>query len=462
MKRIAKFIKPIGACGVVTVVAMMLAASAHAAGPERISAFTISDSPAVLSPMLSAEIAATAREGIPPGRAREAVEVQSEVERTDLIAKMEAALGDAYGGAWYEPAAAQLHVGVTSSAAQRMAEALAAREGLGGSVTENLVRSSSDELVKTQEQFNLRLTDLFERQEVSTSIAYEDNAVRVNLASSAPADRRDAVEGEASILPVDIDVVQVPPEQTQIVLQAGRCRKFEPKKAYCDPTIVGGMRLEKETKVGCTVGPAVLLKDLTKETTETFVLTAGHCIGKIGEPFWAFSKTGEKREELGKSTAKLSEEAGDKADVGVVKVDNAFWKQAGLIPVVPTIAPWSKEEETEPFAVTGQTAPAAKAKTCISAQTSGFHCGTIKEAKVAVGKLEKVAVVEGTETEEGDSGAPWFSEKEKLVEGTHIGETGAGNPFFQELVFGLEQLKAKIDLELLTTKNEKRPPCPMK
>lgn len=445
-----------GACVVVAIlVAMAVAASAQA--NARSSAAPMGPmivAPPILDPLTSAEVAAVSQLGIPIPRAREAIEVQSAVERNDLVRKLEAALGEAFGGVWYEPAAAQLNVGVTSPDAAQVAEAVAVQAGLGFYVTETMVESSEAELAATQRELNRGLADLLVREEVTTAASVEDNSVHVELGSEVPAGDRAALEAEAAGAAVEVVVTVASSPDLGLAPQA-QCRKFEPKKAFCDPTIVAGTRLENPAGVGCTTGPAVVPP---KGVTETFVLTAGHCIAKVGESFFSFDKAG-KREEVGKATAFLNEEAGNNADVGVVKVDNKFWRKAGEIPVVPTIAPWDKEKEVEPFKVKGAIAPAAKAATCISAQTSGFHCGTIKATKVTIGKLEELVEVEGTKTEGGDSGAPWFSEKEKLVQGTHVGETEKGeNPTFQPLEWSFKRLKevSKLELELLMVLNEKR------
>jgi len=445
-----------GACVVVAAMATMaLAASAQAnTRSSTAAAVPMIVAPPSLDPLTSAEVAAVAQTGVSLAQAKEAVAVQSAVEREDLVNKLEAAVGGAFGGAWFEPAAAQLNVGVTSPEAAQIAEAVAVQAGLGAQVTEIPVRSSEAELAAAQRELNGGLADLLAREEATTVASVEDNSVHVELGSGVSAGDRAALEAEASGAPVAVVVTVASSPDLGLAPQL-QCRKFEPKKAFCDPTIVAGTRLENPLGVGCTTGPAVVPP---KGVTETFVLTAGHCIGKVGESFFSFDKAG-KREEVGKAAAFLNEAAGNNADVGVVKVDNKFWKKEGEIPVIPTIAPWDKEKEVEPFKVKGAIAPAAKAATCISAQTSGFHCGTIKATKVTIGKLEELVEVEGTKTEGGDSGAPWFSEKEKLVQGTHVGETEKGeNPTFQALEWSFKRLKevSKLELELLTILNEKR------
>jgi streptogrisin C len=445
-----------GACVAVAIlVAMAVAASAQAnvrsstapMGPMIVA-------PPTLDPLTSAEVAAVARTGVPLPRAREAIAVQSAVEREDLVNQLEAALGDAFGGVWYAPAVAQLEVGVTSPAAARVAGAVAVRAGLGQYVTEAVVDSSEAELVSTQKGLSGRLAGLFAREEVTTWVSLEENSVNVELGSEVPAGERAALEAETSATPVEVVVSSASGPRLGMAPQA-QCLKFEPKKAFCDPTIVAGTRLEEKNGIGCTTGPAVLSP---AEPTETYVLTAGHCVTAVGESRFSFNKVA-KREEVGKVKAFLSEPAGNNADVAAVKVENKFWKKAGEIPVVPAIAPWDKTKDVEPFKVAGETPPVEKAATCISAQVSGFHCGTIKATKLEIGELEEMVEVEGTKTEGGDSGAPWFSEKEKLVQGTHAGDGEISkNPLFQPLQWSFKRLKevSKLELVLLTVKNEKR------
>jgi hypothetical protein len=365
-------------------------------------------------------------------------------------------LGEGFGGVWYEPAAATLNVAVTSPDAARIAEAVAVRAGLGSHVTEIPVRSSQAELSETQERFDRRLAGLFGRAEAATRASVDDNSVHVELGSEVSADERAALADAASQAPVEVVVSVTSYPKLQLAYQA-QCRKFEPSKAFCDPTIVGGTSLEaKEPKEPiCTVGPAVAQP---KGSTELYVLTAGHCVKAVGESFFSLNKEGKETKEIGKAAAILTAAKGE-ADVAAIKIEGKFWKKEGEIPVVPNIAQWSKEKETEPFRVKEEEVPAKGTASCISGQTSGFHCGVIKEAKVTIEGLKELVEVEKIETLGGDSGAPWFSEKEKKVQGTHVGEIIKTKvPVFQALQWSFKQFKevSKLELELLTEKNEKR------
>ncbi len=79
-----------------------------------------------------------------------------------------------------------LHVGVTSPASRRHAEAVAAHAGLSGNVIATPVPSTLAELEAAQERWGHFLSDLFARAEVGTGFRRSDNAVAVELGSSVP------------------------------------------------------------------------------------------------------------------------------------------------------------------------------------------------------------------------------------------------------------------------------------
>jgi hypothetical protein len=455
-----KPLKLSGACGVVAaVVAMAVAAPAQADARSLTAPVAPTIVPPLsLDPLENAEVAAVAQLGIPLPRAREAVAVQSAVEREDLVNRLEAALGAGFGGVWYAPAAAQLDVGVTSSSSASIAEAVAVRAGLGSSVTEVPVRSSSAELAATQNALDRSLAGLRAREEVSTQASAQDNTVYVNLGSAVPPGDRAAIESEASETLAQV-VVSSASRRNLGVRPEARCKVFKAMEAYCDPTIVGGATLEEAVGPECTIGPAVL----PPKSTETYILTAGHCVEEVGEKFFSLNKAGTKTEEIGKAVAYLEGEIKeDNVDVAAIKVENEFWRQPGEIPVIPAIALWNEKAENEPFKVKGQAAPVENAATCISGQKTGFHCGTIKKVKLALGTLKELVEVEiGKEpnTAGGDSGGPWFTKEERMVQGVHTGKNPVSKlPVYEDLAFALKRLKevSALELELLTEANEKR------
>lgn len=392
-----------------------------------------------------------------------AVRVEAALAKANLALRMEAALGDSYGGAWFDRSTARLHVGVTSLQSRRAAEALARRAGLGNVVTETTVEATRDELLATQRRWSERLFDRFPPGEVALAILPQRNTVQVELGPGVPPAVVAQLEREAARSEVDvsIDVDTRPP----VLQRTARCAKFEKAKAKCDPTIVAGTRITSGAEA-CSAGPALQLKDRSKETTETFLLTAGHCIrdaGGNGEIWKALNKAGEAKEigaALEYSVANF--------DAGVIKVNNpGYWANATQIPVIAAYAWWNPGAESEPEPVIGPLKPTVGTQACVSGQMTGSQCGEITaekvEAKDAEGTLTKNLVAVNTVVlDGGDSGGPWFStEAYGRIEGTTVGFFGPEKiAVYQPLEISLAELKTKY--QLLDETNEERKKCPMK
>lgn len=416
-------------------------------------------------------------------RSVEASEVEAAVAGANLSAKLEAALGGDFGGVWFEPATAQLYVGVTSAQARLNAEAVAAQAGLSEDVVETRVSSSWPQLEAAQERWSHRLADLFERGEVSTGLVAESNSLDVMLSSSVPTVRRQALERAAAGASVGVEIEAATPADLRAA-KGARCLKFEKFKAFCDPTIVAGTGMdgpkpEKGSRATCTAGPAVITKTPTtkSEATDTYLLTAGHCIESAGGSalsWFGYNKEGEPKgeNEIGPAGVFLNGET----DVGIILIEKTYWARANnIIPVIPTVAQWSAAAEVEPTAVESQGKPAAKGKTCLSGQRSGKVCGEIKATGVEFKfEGEPVATKNLVEVEltgkagKGDSGGPFYSEsKPGVMEGTFVGfkfedekkEEGK-IVFFQPLETSFEKLEKEktTSLKLLTQANEKRHP----
>jgi hypothetical protein len=433
-----------------------------------------SDTPS--RPLVVAEAVTLEGEGLSSDQAQRELEVQHAVDRSGILPTLEEKMGHAFGGAWFEPAAGQLRVGFASLSGRRALEDAVAGAGLGENVAAIPVRFSWAELVATQVEWNRRLADLFADEEVETLIDPRANAVKIKVGSSVPSTRVAVLEQQASEAGIDILVVPVSRPKLRVDLQS-RCAEWKEHKAYCDPTIAAGVSIEdlKSSEPVCTDGPAVIRKDLSKETTETFLLTAGHCIekyGGVGREWYAFNKSGSVSE-IGSAVAYLTAAHGDKADVGVIKIETAHWKNNTQTPVPPQIALWGAAEP-EPFSVPGQIEPVVGHTTCISGEASSSHCGTIASVTATFPKggeeesvLENMVEVNSlVPTIGGDSGAPWYSSGEGMtdyVEGTHVGITGI-HPVFEPLSLSFKQLEEigpEFDFELLDTGNETRPKCPM-
>ncbi|MBS1860936.1 MAG: hypothetical protein JSS68_04400 [Actinobacteria bacterium] len=426
--------------------------------------------PPKLSAAVVAQVAALERTGLDPTQATRGIETQEAIDEAALVSKLEAALGGAFAGVWLDPRRATLHVGVTSRAARATVESMSAAAGLSAHVAETKVSSTWKQLTATQRRWDRRLSGLLLRSQVGTSLSPEANAVVVELSSAAAPALRARLKHSALASPVHVMLTSVPPGQLTVELQASRCEKWAELKAYCNPTIAAGVLIESEVnKEQCTAGPAVLTEHPDTNTTDTFILTAGHCVtegGGLLSAWRAFDKNGTPQK-LGEAVEYLDDAKGDAVDVAAIEVENAHWITPTQTPVHPGIAPWGALEP-EPFAVEGSVGSVIGHTSCVEGARTGFHCGTIVSVTAALAGLKNLVEVEGVETNKGDSGAPWYSAVEgpsfDYVEGTHVGKTGAGHPVFEPLAASLKELAdqaQEYNLELLTTANETRPECPM-
>ncbi|MFI4990797.1 MAG: S1 family peptidase [Solirubrobacterales bacterium] len=379
-------------------------------------------------------LAPTSAAGADQPSADRAVEVQGEIARADLLNKLEVTLGSAFGGVWFDAAAATLHVGVTSADSRRTAEQVVAQAGLAGHVTATPVRSSSAELIATQQLWNRKLASLFAREQVTTALEPQRNGVSIRLSSSVPAAERAALVGAAASAPVNVFVSVVSSPRIGLLPQAKTsCIEWVTFEAYCDPSLTSGVSFLTKKKPECTVGPLAI-----NSKNETVALTAGHCIAEAKEKWSA--KNGAALESVvgpveefvfGVAGAK----SGDFADVLI----EAGW-QTGKPnnPVFAVTAEWKRMNnagEKTSYPVKGKRTPTVGNQTCHVGQTSGESCGEITADNLTVtfGAIKVEGLVEVKEPampveqligEGGDSGGPWMfieTNKETLMEGTHTG-----------------------------------------
>lgn len=412
-------------------------------------------------------------EGAALQRSSQASEAEAAIARSNLAGKLEEALGGDFGGVWFDASTARLHVGVTSPASRRNAEAVAAQLGVSEILVETPVRSTLAQLEATLGRWNRDLADLFEDDQVRTGLSPDRNAVGIELGSAVSPARRAALESAAAAEGVDVSV-EASPEPSLRGRQATRCGKFVSLAAKCDPTIVGGVTITGPKKL-CTAGPAALLKNrATKDAaTASYILTAGHCIandGGNGMSWFAYPKGSSTAKEIGEALTHIN----GPTDEGVIEVkDTSDWgKPKDPNPVVPAVAAWDLTKETDPTQVLSQADPSVGSRTCLSGQRSGKRCGKIVTEKASGTfsgvKLEELTEVdlETTKAGEGDSGGPMTAEAApSAVEGMMVAFTNEGSGegkivYSQPLKVVFEKLEKErmMPLELLKGANENRHP----
>ncbi len=408
-----------------------------------------------------------------PQRSSQASEVEGEIASTNFAEKLRAALGADFGGVWFDPSTARVHVGVTSESSRVNAKAVAAQLGLSEVLVETPVRSTQAQLEATLKRWNDRLADLFEGSLVRTGLRPDLNLVGVELGASVPPARRAELESAAAAEEVDVSI-SVSPQPHFDGIQAARCGKFVPKAANCNAPIVGGVTIEAKSSL-CSAGPAVLLQNRPNKSaaTATFILTAGHCIantGGNGTSWFAYEKGSATAKEIGEAIKNIN----GPTDEGLIEVDDpSVWtKIKDPTPVVPGVAMWDASKETDPTNVVSQGGPVMNAKTCFSAEVSGRRCGKIITEKASGTfsgvKLEELAEVdlEKTKGAQGDSGGPFTAEATpSTVEGIFVGLTDEGSGegrfvYYQPLKVAFEKLEkiTTFPVELLKSSNEYRHP----
>jgi len=420
---------------------------------------------------------ALADQTVPSDRSPQARQAEADIARTNLTGRMATTLGDAFGGEWFDPETAQLHVGVTSEASARLAETVAARAGLSEIVTTTPVESTWAQLADEQERWNRRLADLFDRSEVSTALEPDTNSIQVVLGSSVSEARRIELEraARAATTGVTVDSRHAPLPRAE---KAAQCAKWEKFKAYCDPTLVAGTNFEASEgeEFQCSTGPAAILvnRNQKEAATKTYALTAGHCIeggAGVGGKWFSINKAGVEKE-VGTGAAFLNAAT----DVGAVLINNSlnYWvKNGDPIPLIPKVAQWSAAAEHEPTVVKSQGKPTKGMNTCFSGQRSGKVCGTIKNEKMSfkfpgepvfTEELVEVELAGGKMGGKRDSGGPFYSEATpSSVEGTFVGFSGFNEEegptvYFHSLETSFAKLSAEkgLALELLTEAKQKR------
>jgi len=417
--------------------------------------------------LLTRETAVLTRKGLSQTHASRAIDIQSQIAKANLVSKLEAAMGAAFAGVWFNPTAAQLHVGVTSPASERAVSSILARAGLSSAVVETPARFTWAQLQAAQQQWIPRLASLFAHAEVQTALNAQLNSVSITLSSAVPRRERAALQHLAARDDASVRVVRGPLGVTRDGMST-ECSGFKSGAAYCNKTLTSGVTIESFTnKELCTAGPMAIPKT---NKSATYLLTAGHCIkkgGGLGGKWYAYTRGGTKQE-IGVAAEYYDE---TKADVGAILINNpGFWVNTSKDrvntskdPVFADTAEWTKEPALSHL-VEGERQPVKGKTNCHEGQTTGQSCGEIGEVGITAnvgGELVEGLVEDiGAMRESGDSGGPWLFIQTKapypvLMEGTHEGFNGA--KLYYEPMSSIFKALTKLNLELLTTANETRP-----
>jgi hypothetical protein len=188
-------------------------------------------------------IAAFTSQGIPPERAAQALALQERVTSTGLARDVERTLGSAFAGMWFDNAAPQLHVGVTSSQSRRTIEEIVERSGLTDDVTITPVRSTWAELLTAQESWRQALGELRAKGQAATGVSADGNAVTITLSPTVGTATLAVLKNRAARADVNVSVSVGVPPGSRAEPEAVSCTSpFVSEKSYCEKTLASGVR----------------------------------------------------------------------------------------------------------------------------------------------------------------------------------------------------------------------------
>jgi hypothetical protein len=392
------------------------------------------------STSLAPEVAVLTDQGISPARAWQAVNVQNHVAKTHSLRKVVADLAGHFAGAWFQPASAKYHIGVTSTAMRRRVRRLIAQAGLADEVVETPVRWTWSALEVAQRQWNKRLADLLAAGEAMTGLEPVRNAVAITLSSAVPRRERTVLEREAATATVTAFVTTVSPSQLPTKPALCKAAPFVSGEAWCDPPLVAGVGIRTPSSI-CTAGPMLVAGQ------ETYMLTAGHCLGgatgRFGGRFGglnAVSVTSATRteplvqKEIGNEGVYYNDNSNDVAEVRInrIRAPRSAFINGLPEPLTALMAEWGAANPENPHTVNGEAGPAenmVNEPNCHEGQTSGERCGQIKQLNVTAGTREHL-VWDTACAEPGDSGGPFFFREmvttDVLIQGTAVTGGAAG------------------------------------
>jgi hypothetical protein len=201
---------------------------------------------------------------------------------------------------------------------------------------------------------------------------------------------------------------------------------------YCEPTITPGVRLNiplnAQQEAQCTAGP------IMTKGSETFLLTAGHCFGKVSErtePIKQKVQSVDPKEfkGFGKEIGENVEfnNSGD-YDIAEVKIENGEWLLEGGS-ALPVLVEWAATPKAP--SVIAQASNLVGEETCHTGAASGaVLCGEIlRKGDVETDHGEVKNLFETTVTGQGgDSGGPEFVRSKGgliLIQGVYLGGAGS-------------------------------------
>jgi streptogrisin C len=280
---------------------------------------------------------------------------------------------ETWAGGWFDPYTAQFHIAVTTQAAANDVAAVAAQTPKLA-VKTHLATRSMRELGEMVEQIRNGTDRLAKAANGHVTIDVKTNevVVRVPQTQFATLTAADVPHG-----------VRVEPG-TQVKEHLDACTS----RTDCDNDLRAGLVLRRSGTLWCSLGFTA------RSGGVRFALTAGHCIGTIGETWSNGTST---IRTVGPATDFIDSGA---RDAGAIQVTNAFYsaQTAGRIMIGPSGF----------AAVTGESFNLVNDVNCLSASftnpaRAGNPCATVTEAGAGIKTR-----MSGYDPCGGDSGGGWY------------------------------------------------------
>ena len=253
------------------------------------------------SAALPAEVAATEDAfGLSTATAERNLRVQHRAG--DIVKRLESNLGSRYAGVWFDPQAGEFVVPTTTSAGRTSALNLFAESGMAGDQRAPLVPYSWDELLEAQRQLSADIGAAgFNPGTLQTWIDSRANSVALELASSMTSVQAEMVHRIASQFGPKVEIRA----STEPLFQAQTlsCKPYYFEK-YCSAPLRGGVGINPhgDTEYICTAGFRA-----RGDNGRRYLITAGHCAARNGQPLTYWDSMDEQLNILGQSREELEQ-----------------------------------------------------------------------------------------------------------------------------------------------------------
>ena len=334
-------------------------------------------------------------------RASQILETQAQANAVDIVGQLEARLGRAYAGVWFDNESGEFVVPLLQASDRERVESAFDVAGIPGHFHAVAAQSSWVELEQAQERLTSSISEMVEEQRllrghVLTSIDPRTNSVVVDRTGGVSQAVWQRLWEKA--------------QSTHVRVVIDDDAQTEPVPAYCsalikacDQPLRGGVSIS----TGCTAGFKA-----TDSIGNRYVLTAGHCAEYVSQSIYASNSSWEEKK-IGPVDILYNGMSG--ADVARIFATDPYWN----IPSWPTqLVLWTKGYEpptNSEYSITSESGSYLGDYVCHVGISTGTSCGYVRKVEVT---LESKTFVWNHMTEAfgstlcvsgGDSGGPVYA-----------------------------------------------------